>query len=55
MLCPGAAVSTVSVVSALAFCVLPRRSHGHTYWFILANLNSVAGDEVRFSGCVNHQ
>jgi len=51
----GPAVSIVSVASALAFCALPRRSHCNTYWFILANLNSVAGDEVRFSGCVNHQ
>lgn len=55
MLSPRPVVSIVSVAFARALFALTQRSHCHTYWFILANLNSVAGDEVRFSGCVNHQ
>lgn len=37
-----------------AFWALTGRSCNHSYRFILADLNPVAGDEVRFPSCVNH-
>lgn len=48
---PGSAMRTLHV----AFWALTKRSCGNTYRFVLANLDSVAGDEVGFPSCVNHQ
>lgn len=52
---PGSAMRISNVALAPTFWALIKRSCGNTYWFVLANLNAVAGDEAGFPGCVNHE